>query len=835
MSAKVASLIGSRISAQPDDVRLLSEEERDRIIITAIQVDGAWIIKSQYGDDIWELTGGPTNRNASHKQLDFNKVPKPFRAVFKEVMYRYIRRGLEGAIKPTTSTIFRMFTDLLPFLRHLSNLKLKHIDAVTPLVCSVYVAACKDVRQSRRKGNPLLSPATLEKRFSAVEMLYELSQFTSTPVPMHPWPESSAKHLAGRTGIKHFSKTPLIPDDVFTTLFLSAWAIVQGGDALLKLRDGLDEVTSSLKERSKGKLKTERFQDILKVAKNRYLAKHRWKGGLRVFTAALNELRTACYIVVASLSGCRNHELAYVQTGACYRSEDDKGEIYWWMRSQSVKTGAGNTEWMIPEAAVEALRIMDRWAGPLQTKLADEIAQRRSANPKDPEIAEAQMHLGAVFLAIDKNQDYRVRTLSNHAWNGSLKRFAKHHGLDWDLATHQFRRKFANYAARSQFGDLRYLREHFKHWTQDMTNDGYALNRSHITGSRQAGSWHDIFDMARISTAELERRLERARTHREEELAFFRCLLDAWVYAHVPLSDDHPRLRLIQFQHPDGFYAVPFFTSEAKARFAGRGVVRIVKFTGRELLAGTPGATFMLNPNDSGCVLYPEEVEALLRTGTVARLEGVHLDDDYPFLISDQAKPTQHGIATMIHRELANPGDRAQLVKQVIVLTHNLFFFHELVRQHSTNLESAHRRCGLLRVVKNQYSEVAELNPTLLMNDYDVWWHLLKDALAGKVPTQVVPNAMRNILEQFFTFTTGTTKFPEAIKKLANEDTSSKYYALERFMDRGSHRDGINGPPIDWIQYDVPYLLGKFRAMFAALGQEQHYLMKMGSDTEAAT
>ena len=77
--------------------------------------------------------------------------------------------------------------------------------------------------------------------------------------------------------------------------------------------------------------------------------------------------------------------------------------------------------------------------------------------------------------------------------------------------------------------------------------------------------------MARISTAELERRLERARTHREEELAFFRCLLDAWVYAHVPLSDDHPRLRLIQFQHPDGFYAVPFFTSEAKAQFAGRG------------------------------------------------------------------------------------------------------------------------------------------------------------------------------------------------------------------------------------------------------------------------
>lgn len=130
--------------------------------------------------------------------------------------------------------------------------------------------------------------------------------------------------------------------------------------------------------------------------------------------------------------------------------------------------------------------------------------------------------------------------------------------------------------------------------------------------------------------------MERARGHREEEPAFFRCLLDAWVYAHVPLSDDHPGLRLIQFRHPDGFYAVPFFTSEGKAQFAGRGVVRTVKLTGRQLLAGTPGATFMLNPNDGGCVLYPEEVEALLKTGVVACIEKFYLDDDTSFLVSDQ-------------------------------------------------------------------------------------------------------------------------------------------------------------------------------------------------------
>lgn len=202
--------------------------------------------------------------------------------------------------------------------------------------------------------------------------------------------------------------------------------------------------------------------------------------------------------------------------------------------------------------------------------------------------------------------------------------------------------------------------------------------------------------------------------------------------------------------------------------------------------------------------------------------------------ISSLSQNYVYDIATMIKRELSDPENRPQRVKQVIVLTHNLYFFHELIRQHTKNLEKAHNKCGLLRVVKNQYSEVADLNPALLMNDYDVWWYLLKDAHAGKVPTQVVPNAMRNILEQFFTFTTGSSEFPEAVKKLANEDTSSKYLALDRFVDRGSHRDGINGPPIDWSVYDMPYLLGKFRAMFAALNQEQHYRMKMGEDTPEA-
>jgi hypothetical protein len=142
-----------------------------------------------------------------------------------------------------------------------------------------------------------------------------------------------------------------------------------------------------------------------------------------------------------------------------------------------------------------------------------------------------------------------------------------------------------------------------------------------------------------ISEQELERRLELACQHRELEPAFLRCLLDAPLYAHAPISDDHPRLRLIQFRHPDGFHALPIFTSRAKALRAAGTTARLVQLSGRELFESTPRATFMLNPNDRGCVLYPEEIAALLEKGVVARVENVHLEADTPIQIREATPP----------------------------------------------------------------------------------------------------------------------------------------------------------------------------------------------------
>ncbi|AKA82347.1 site-specific integrase [Pseudomonas synxantha] len=454
------------ISAQPGDVRGLSDSERDRLIIRANRIGGHWVIISKYSDDVWYLSGFPNNVAACNRLIAFDTVPPAFRQIVKAVFYRYLIRGRDGSNPPRGATITGLFTGLSPFLRHLDALKISQLGSVTPMIAATYVTACKAHVQPHT-GKPL-SAGGLHARYKAVEALYELSQYTDDKFPQHPWPETSSNAMAGKLGVPGEGRTPLIPDDVFCTLFEAAHQQVEKGKLLLDMRDDLDGVASKYGGHS-------RF-DVIRF-KNLHLKSMGWEGGLRKFNRSLLDLRTACYIVLASTSGCRNHELANLQSGAHRRTKDDDGTIYHWMRSKSEKTDEGPHDWMIPEVAVRAIRVMERWTMHYQAMISDEIIKRRLVNPQDPQINEAHAHRNSLFLGTDFKVVTKARTLSNTSWEGALKAFAKDCGLKWNLTSHQFRRKFANYAAHSRFGDLRYLKKHYAHWSLDMTLR-YAMDES---------------------------------------------------------------------------------------------------------------------------------------------------------------------------------------------------------------------------------------------------------------------------------------------------------------------------------------------------------------------
>lgn len=463
------NLCYQRIKSQPADTRNLAVHEYNSLIVTAIQVGENWVVLSRYGDDRWRLSGLPSNRSDYRKYIDFLRAPAQFRAVMKAIMYRYLRRGRAGQPIPKGATLDALFETAMPFLDYLQSLGIDHFSTITPVICTHYAAECRNIL---KKNGKHLVMGTLLRRYQAVEALYELSQYTHDPILQHPWPGTSSTSMAGLTGSgsRHRQEclTPLIPDDIFCTLFEKAYEKVQKGKSLLDLRDAVRNIDT---KRKKG-----RSRSIVRAIKN-LLSAAGWNGGLGALNKELTVLRTACYIVLASTTGCRNHELANVQTGSHRRTEDNEGNIYHWLRSKSEKTDAGERDWMIPSIAVRALRLMERWAAPYQTDIANEIAERRRADPLDPEITHAMAHRYALFLGQSHQKSNEIRTQSILSFNTHLKEFAKKSQLEWPLASHQFRRKFANYVAHSQFGDLRYLREHFAHWSMDMTL-AYAIDES---------------------------------------------------------------------------------------------------------------------------------------------------------------------------------------------------------------------------------------------------------------------------------------------------------------------------------------------------------------------
>ncbi len=135
-----------------------------------------------------------------------------------------------------------------------------------------------------------------------------------------------------------------------------------------------------------------------------------------------------------------------------------------------------------------------------------------------------------------------------------------------------------------------------------------------------------------------------------EEPQFFQALLDATVFVHAPVSDDHSRLRLLQFVRPDGLTVLPFFSRQEEAERAAQHAARVITLTGRQLFELTRGAILMLDPNETSCTLYPEEIAALLDDGTVARIEFTNLAEGEQLELQPGVVPT--AILDIVREEL---------------------------------------------------------------------------------------------------------------------------------------------------------------------------------------
>lgn len=112
--------------------------------------------------------------------------------------------------------------------------------------------------------------------------------------------------------------------------------------------------------------------------------------------------------------------------------------------------------------------------------------------------------------------------------------------------------------------------------------------------------------------------------------------------------------------------------------------------------------------------------------------------------------------------------------KQVFILTHNLYFFHEvLYKQKKEN-------CKLFRLCRSEFSQISEMKPEEIQNEYQSYWQILKDHDQSKATDTILANAMRNILENFFGFIE-KNNFKKSIEELEKE---GKYKFFIRYIKR---------------------------------------------------
>ncbi|UXC28776.1 AAA family ATPase [Aliarcobacter butzleri] len=180
-------------------------------------------------------------------------------------------------------------------------------------------------------------------------------------------------------------------------------------------------------------------------------------------------------------------------------------------------------------------------------------------------------------------------------------------------------------------------------------------------------------------------------------------------------------------------------------------------------------------------------------------------------------------ISSLSHNYIFNV---AQLIKkeffetsnyiQVFVLTHSMYFFHELCKIYNKKDKK------LFRVVRgnDKSSSILEMTQDEIQNDYQAYWKILKDHENGNAHDNILANAMRNILENFFGFI-DNEKMKESINKL----DSVKYGAFLRYIDRESHSDQTNISDVKEI--DVSLFKEAFKQIFEESGNIKHYTKMM--------
>ncbi|PHM49825.1 AAA family ATPase [Xenorhabdus sp. KK7.4] len=177
-----------------------------------------------------------------------------------------------------------------------------------------------------------------------------------------------------------------------------------------------------------------------------------------------------------------------------------------------------------------------------------------------------------------------------------------------------------------------------------------------------------------------------------------------------------------------------------------------------------------------------------------------------------------YDIASFIKYELFD----SKHENKIIILTHNLFFFHELIKFTPSQDDKFEEKHKAYRLYKGENTKIEKMDRKNIKNEYQLLWQTIKDIENGNVSESILPNVMRNILEYYFSFLNNTDKLRNKLHEMSEELSDDSYKGFYRFISRGSHSDPANIVE-EFRRIEAKRYLELFKRIFEKTNHIEHY------------
>lgn len=497
------------------------EQDKQKVVVTRTFVKGQQVPISFYEDNAWDISPHLSVRTKARSVLNFDIKLKDGSSLidpknkqllesFKRFIFvRWKEKSPNSAERVTAQTLKNSFGQLQPFILWMNDQKLSSFNAVTAEHINQYV---NYVIQRDWK------PRTKLINLHILSIYYYLGEFLEDKLSENPFLDMPVtllleKKFQAGSVYTNGPTTEVIPIRLLKKLVSACVELLNTSEPFLEC---FEEITKIKSELLPVLIKTHRknyptgFKSSYCNEKNYISIKlsHNAAYRTRPFFHArgindVNELnkrivllRIAAWVVCGAFSGMRESELASLVEGCFVREYGFDDEEFCWIKGKTYKleTEPKSVRWMVPSVVEKAIQVAERISAPVRKEAEERITELENSletqnlNPEQlkslsSELNLLRLHRSSIFMGD------RLRCWTSSSCSLFLKQIAEYAdirieeedlphlsqnmrqnlGQIWPLKNHQFRRTFAVMVARNLMGDVRYLREHFKHWSLDMT------------------------------------------------------------------------------------------------------------------------------------------------------------------------------------------------------------------------------------------------------------------------------------------------------------------------------------------------------------------------------